>query len=130
MNQDNKGYTANLKNGLEVYIPRWPVSIAYENLTKAGQYIGSDNLLSIAELNTAAVMLALMESSDSSKTAGLIKHFVCTARVDGEKIDPSSYDTKYQDDLHIVAEIFAHVVKATYSDFFKQGLAKETSPSD
>ena len=123
----SNGYTATLKGGQELYIPTWPASVALENLTKAGEFIGSDSMLRISELNIPAALLAIMNSKDSAQTAGLIKHFVCTANMDGEKILPTEYDSKFEGDLALAIEIFAHVVKATYSDFFVQGLAKVTS---
>ena len=121
------GYTAILKGGQEIYIPNWPASVALENLTKAGEFIGSDALLRIAELNIPAVMLAIMESKDSKQTAGLVKHFVCTARMDGQKINVNEYDNTFEGKLNLAIELFAHVVKAQYADFFVLGLAKATS---
>ena len=123
-------YNVVLTTGQEVYIPSWPASVALENLTKAGKYIGSDNLIRIAELNIPAAMVAIMESDDSKNTADLIKHFVCEARMDGEKINRGDYDQQFSEDLHLAIEIFCHVVRAQYYDFFRLGLAKETSPSD
>ena len=122
------GYSATLKGGQEIYIPHWSASVALGNLTKAGQYIGSDNLLRIADLNIPAVMMAIMESEDQENTANLIKHFVCEARMDEKKISKNEYDQQFSGELHLAIEIFAHVVKAQYASFFVQGLAKETSP--
>jgi len=124
------GYNATLKDGQEIYIPSWPASVALENLTKAGKYIGSDNLLRIAELNYPAAMLSITESDDSKTTAELIKHFVCEARMDGNKIDKAGYDSQFEGNLFLAIEIFCHVIKAQYYDFFKSGLAKETSQED
>ena len=121
------GYSATLKGGQEIYIPSWPATIAYENLTKAGEFIGSNALVNIATLNTTSAMLAIMNSKNSVETAGLIKHFVCSARMDGDKIDPGDYDNKFSEDLALSIEIFCHVVKAIYADFFEQGLAEEPS---
>ena len=123
-------YNSTLKNGQELFIPSWPASVALENLSKAGKYIGADNLTRIAELNTAAAMVAIMEAKDSKNTTELIKHFVCEARIDGKKINKQEYDTQFYEDIYIVIEIFCHVVKAQYFDFFKQGLVRETSPSE
>lgn len=124
------GYTATLSKGQEIFIPFWAASVALENLSKAGKFIGSDNLLRIAELNIPSVMLAIMEAEDSAATAGLIKHFICTVRMDEQKIDPSQYDSKFENELYLTAELFAHVVKAQYADFFVLGLAKANSPKD
>jgi len=124
------GYTATLKGGQEIYIPPWPASVALQNLTKAGEFIGTDNLLRISELNVPAVMLAIAESKNAAETAGLIKHFVCSARMDGEKIIDNNFDKQFEEDLLLMCEIFAHVVKAVYGDFFVQGLAKEASPDN
>lgn len=125
-----EGYSGKLKDGSEIYIPLWSATDALESLTKAGKYIGSDHLIRITELNIPSVMLAILESEDSKNTAGLIKNFVCAARVDGERITLSNYDSMFEGDLFKAAEVFAHVVKAQYASFFVQGLAKETSPED
>ena len=127
MENDMTGYSATLKGGQEIYIPSWPASVALENLTKAGEFIGSNALVSIAKLNTPAAMLAIMSSKDSTETAGLIKHFVCSARMDEKKIEHTNYDSQFEGNLSLAIEIFCHVVKATYSDFFEQGLAEEPS---
>lgn len=121
------GYRATLKGGQKIFIPTWPVSVAYENLTKAGKYIGSDALVRIAELNMAAAMVAIMESNDAEQTSALIKHFVCTVRMDGDKIEKGSYEDQFRDDLALTIELFCHVIKAVYSDFFEQGLAEAPS---
>lgn len=122
------GYNAVLKDGQELYVPTWPASVAVENLTKAGEFIGSENLVRIAELNIPSVMVAIMNSKDAEQTAALIKHFVCTARIDSKKIYKNEYDSLFEGDLALAIEIFAHVVKAVYADFFESGLAKANSP--
>lgn len=124
------GYNATLKGGQEVFIPSWPASIALENLSKAGKYIGTDHLLRISELNYASAMLAIVEAEDSNTTSELIKHFVCEARMDGNKINKAEYDNQFEGDLFLALEIFCHVVKAQYSDFFMSGLAEAPSPQD
>ena len=78
----------------------------------------------------AAAMVAIMESKDSGQTAALIKHFVCTARMDGDKIEAQDYDEKFKDNLAITIELFCHVVKAVYADFFALGLVEEVSQED
>jgi len=123
------GYTANLKDGREIYIPNWPVDVALENLAMAGKYIGADNVINISDLNIASVIVAIMNAENPAKTAELIKHFVCHVRIDGSKIDPSTMNTMFADDLKSVAEMFAHVIHSQYNDFFECGLAKEHSPA-
>lgn len=125
-----KGYTATLSKGQEIFIPTWPPLVALENLSKAGEFIGTDNLLRISELSIPAVILSITESENSKETAGLIQHFVCTARMDGDKITPQEFDRIFEDNLYLICELFAHVVKGVYSDFFVQGLAKEPSPEE
>ena len=125
-----KGYTATLKGGQEIYIPTWPPLVALENLSKAGEFIGTDNLLRISELSIPAVILAITESPNSKETAGLIQHFVCTARMDDVKITKQEFEKIFEDDLYLICELFAHVVKGVYSDFFVRGLAKGPSPKD
>ena len=121
------GYSGTTKDGREVYIPHWPVDVAVKNLSKAGQFIGAENLIRIAEINIPAVILAIATSEDAINVAGLVKHFVCEARLDGDKITPTTYDSKFEGDLKTVAELFALVVHAQYHDFFESGLAKEPS---
>lgn len=123
------GYSANLKDGREIYIPSWPVDVALENLSMAGKYIGADNVINIADLNVAAVIVAIMNADNPAKVALLIKNFVCHVRIDGNKILEDTMNTMFADDLKSIAEMFAHVIHAQYNDFFEYGLAKEHSPS-
>lgn len=122
-------YTATLRGGQEIYIPTWPVDVAIENLTRAGQYIGTSHIINIAELKMPSVILAIMDSKEPDQTASLIKHFVCQVRIDGKKIEPNSLDEMFAGELGLIAELFAHTIKAQYSSFFDYGLAKEASPS-
>jgi hypothetical protein len=123
----SSGYSGKLKDLREIYVPHWPVDVSLENLTKAGQYLGTESMIFISELNIPAVVVAISESKDPEGCAALIKHFVCNASLEGDKITPSSFDEIFKGKLHVVAEIFAHVVHAQYADFFEQGLAKEPS---
>lgn len=121
------GYHATLKDMKEIYIPHWPVDVALENLTRAGQHLGTDAVIRISELNIPAVIVAIMDAKDPNQTASLIKHFICQARISGSKIEPSQIDNMFEGNLAQVAEIFAHVIAAQYADFFVSGLAKELS---
>ena len=121
------GYSATLKDGREIYIPNWPVNVALENLTMAGKYLGTKRVITIAEINIQAVIFAIAESPEPKEAANLVEHFVCQARIAGEKIDPKTINSMFEDDLKSVAEIFTHVVHAQYADFFESGLAKESS---
>jgi len=122
-------YTATLKDMREIYIPSWPVDVALENLAKAGQILGTHNVIAMSEVNTTAVIVALMDTKEPQKAASLIKHFVCQVRISGDKLLPAQLDEYFEDDLKSVAEIFTHVIAAQYADFFASGLAKELSPS-
>lgn len=122
------GYTETLKDGREIYIPSWTVSVALENLTMAGKYLGTNRVIDISELNIASVILAIAESPEPKEAANLVEHFVCQARIAGEKITPSTINTIFEDDLKTIAEIFAHVVHSQYADFFASGLVKVSSP--
>jgi len=122
------GYTATLKDGREIYIPAWPVNISLENLTMAGKYLGTERVINISELNIAAVIYAISESSEPKEAANLVEHFVCQARIAGEKIEPNTINTMFEGDLKTIAEIFAHVIHAQYADFFVSGLVKGNSP--
>ena len=121
------GYTAKLKDGRDIYIPNWPVNVSLENLTMAGKYLGTERVINISELNVAAVIYAIAESPEPKEAANLVEHFVCQARIAGEKIDPSTINTMFEGDLKAIAEIFAHVIHSQYADFFVSGLAKENS---
>ena len=122
-------YKSTLEDSRAIYVPAWPVDIALENLAKAGKILGTEAVIAISELNTAAVIVAIMDSKDPSQTASLIKYFVTKARVDGKKIEGSDVDTFFEDNLYGVAEVFAHVVAAQYASFFVSGLAKAHSQS-
>ena len=121
------GYKGKLNDGREIYIPTWAVDVALENVTLAGKYLGIENVINIAELNTAAVIVAIMSAKEPKLTVGLIKHFVCTVRIEGSKILPETLNEMFEGDLKSIAEIFSHVVHSQYSDFFELGLAKENS---
>ena len=122
-------YTATLKDMREIYIPHWPVDVSLENLAKAGQILGTDEIIAISELNIPAVIIAIMGTKEPAKAASLIKHFICQVRIAGDKLEPAQIDDYFEGDLHTVAEIFAHVIAAQYADFFALGLAKVHSPS-
>jgi len=122
-----KGYKDTLSNGKDIFIPSWPVDIALENLAKAGQFIGTDRLVSIANKSVPDVIIAIANSEDPTNTAGLIKHFCCSARIGGEKVSPGDFDEIFKGSLKDVAEIFSLVMHSQYHDFFESGLAEVSS---
>jgi hypothetical protein len=122
-------YQATLKDGRAIAIPSWPIDVALENLTHAGKYLGTENVINIASLNIPAVIVAIMGSDEPKLCASIIKQFVCQARIAGSKIEIGTLDTMFDNDLSTVTELFAHVVHAQYHDFFESGLAKAHSPS-
>ena len=122
-----EGYSAVLSNGEEIYIPLWSPTVAIENLTMSGKYIGSDFMVAISDLDIMSVIVAITEAEDSKQTMSLIKNFVCSARIEGEKITPQTFDRKFEGGLYKMTEIFAHVVKAQYKSFFDLGLQKVNS---
>ena len=127
------GYKGELKGGQKIYIADWTPHVALQNLTQAGTYIGIDNLLAISKLDdfsTHTAILAITSATDSEGTMGLIEHFVCTAAMDGERIQPHSFDAIFKDNLFLVVEIFCHVVKSQYADFFVQGLVEAQPQAD
>ena len=125
----SKGYNGTLKDGSELYIPMWSATESLKALSKAGQHIGADHLVAISKLDIPSLMVAVLEAKDPGATAALIKNFVCSARMEGERITPPNFDDMFEGDLFRVMEIFAHVIKAQYASFFALGLAKETSPN-
>jgi len=122
-----EGYKATLRDGRDIYIPNWPVDVALENLTKAGKYLGTDNIIEIAYINIPAVIVAIMGAEDPKQCAALVRHFICQVRIDGSKIDATSIDEMFSGNLGHIAELFAHVVHSQYHDFFESGLVKEPS---
>jgi len=92
------GYEAKLKDGRAIYIPNWPIDVALENLTLAGKYLGSQHVITIAELSIPAVIVAIMESKEPKQCASLIKHFVCQVRIDGSKIEGNNIDSLFEGD--------------------------------
>ena len=120
-------YKANLKDGRSIFIPAWPVDVALENLSLAGKQLGTENIINISSLNIPAVIVAVMGAEDPKQSAGLIKHFLCTVRMDGEKILPETINKMFSGDLSAVAELFAHVIHSQYASFFESGLAKANS---
>lgn len=125
------GYSGFLKDDREIYIPHWSVSVSLENLTKASQYLGADNLVAIASnKSVASSIVALTQATEAKQAVAIITYFVCQARVDGEKLTQSSVDQLFKGKLQDVMEIFATVVHAQYAAFFEHGLVKEPSPND
>lgn len=120
-------YTATISNGKEIYIPHWPVDVSLENLATAGKHLGSENVILISELNQHAAIVALMESKDAKMASSLIKHFVCQARIDGKKITSETISDMFEGELHLILELFTHVMHSQYSSFFSLGLAKVAS---
>lgn len=123
------GYTGKLADGRDVYIPSWPANVQLEHLNLLCKALGTDEVVEISNLNVAAAMLAIAEAEDSSNMAGLVKHCVCQARIDGSKIEPTTLDEIFDNDLYTIVELFTHVVHSQYSDFFGRGLAKALSQS-
>jgi hypothetical protein len=127
------GYSAELSGGQKVYIADWLPSVALQNLTQAGKYIGIDNLLAISKLDeysTHTAILAVTEATDPELTMDLIQHFVCTAAMDGDRIQKHSFDATFKDNLFLVIELFCHVVKSQYADFFALGLVAVQPQAD
>jgi hypothetical protein len=122
------GYTGTLRDGREIYIPNWPANVQLEHLNLLCKALGTDAVVEIATLNVAATMLAIAEAEDSARMAGLVKHCVFQARIDGSKIDAATLDTLFDNDLFTIVELFTHVVHSQYSSFFVRGLAKAPSP--
>jgi hypothetical protein len=122
-------YNATLKSGKEIYVPEWDVATSLENLTRAGKYLGADNIVGVSKLNQAAAISGLMNSPDPEQASALIKHFVCQARMSGDKISQDNIDDLFAGNLAELLEIFTHTVHAQYSAFFELGLAKAVSPT-
>jgi hypothetical protein len=120
------GYTANLEDGREIYIPNWSAKVQFENLTQVCKIFGQDSVITISALNVPAAMLAVMGSDDGVLATKLMFHFVQQARMDGEKLTSDSLNEMSMID---VVELFTHVVHSQYNDFFVSGLAKATSPA-
>ncbi len=121
-------YKRKIADGREIYIPDWAVDVALENLTKAGKILGSENIISISELNKASAIVALMNAENSQLATRLVKHFICQVRIDGNKITSETINNMFEGDLHTVLELFTHVIHSQYNDFFSLGLAKVVSP--
>lgn len=122
------GYSGTLKDGREIYIPHWPVDVAVENLTKAGQLFGNEAVVNMATPSLLAVVKSIMEAKDPVDTAAFVKHCICQARMEGEKISNRNVDKLFSHDLAGAAELFAWVLHEQYYDFFKLGLAEVSSP--
>ncbi len=120
-------YTATLKDGSEIYVPQWNATVAYTNLTRCTEVIGIDALVNIAQDNVPAVVLALATAKDADIASQLLKHMVCEARMNGDKIMPNTFDELFKGRIYMAAEIFNHVIIAQYKDFFVQGLEEANS---
>ena len=121
-------YSATLLNGQSIYIPSWPVQVQLENLTKAGKALGISEVVSMSENSIPSFIRAIMNCEDSNLAASLVKHFVCTVRMDGKKLTPDTIDDIFEGNLSLMAEIFCHVMHSQYHSFFVSGLAEAVSP--
>ena len=120
-------YKKKISDGREIYIPTWSVTVALENLTKAGKVLGAENIINIAELNHAASIVALMNAENPELATRLVKHFISQVRIDGSKITPETIDSMFEGKLELILELFTHTIHSQYSNFFNLGLAKEVS---
>ncbi len=133
MKSMSSGYSATLSSGQNIYVADWLPSVALQNLTQAGKYIGVDNLLAISKLDKFSLhtsILAVTEATDPEMIMDLIKHFVCTAAMDGNRILPTSFDDVFKNNLYLVMELFCHVIKSQYADFFALGLVEGQPQAD
>lgn len=120
-----EGYNATIEDGREIYIPNWPANVQFENLTKVCKVLGQDNVIAIAtDKSVPVAMLAAMNAEDPELATKLIFHFVQQCRLDGDKINSSSFDSL---GMSIIIELFVNVLHSQYSDFFVSGLAKAHS---
>jgi len=122
----SEDYYATLRGGQDIYIPSWSAKIQYKNMMQACKYLGEANVVAISTLDIPATVVAMMGSDDPDNTTDLVLHFIQQARIDGEKIDNSKYEEL---GMTLIAELFTHVIRSQYADFFASGLAKEPSQS-
>lgn len=121
----NKNYKAQLKDGREIYIPRWSVSVQYENLVQACKHLGQDDVIKIStNVNVPATMLAIMGSDDAEATTSMVLHFTQQARIDDKKVMGEVVEEL---GMATIVELFSHVMYSQYSDFFVSGLVKAPS---
>lgn len=125
---EDLGYNAKLKDGSKIRIDNWPPFIGIKNLTNCSKILGDDNVVAISKLSTHAAIAAIMNAKDSDLCAKLITHFCTCAVVDGKRIDAETFDSMFEKKMHIVIEIFTHVVHSQYNDFFVHGLVRAPSP--
>ena len=116
-----ESYKGNLSDGRPIYIPVWPATVQFENLTQVCQYLGQDNVVSISALNVPAAMVAIMGSEDFKASTDLMMHFIKQARLDGDKLTEDNIDDMEMD---VLIEIFTHVMHSQFNSFFVLGLAK------
>tara|TARA_R110000851_G_scaffold272244_1_gene424938 strand:- start:160 stop:579 length:420 start_codon:yes stop_codon:yes gene_type:complete len=120
------GYSANLDDGREIYIPKWSAKIQFENLTQACKIFGQDSIITISALNVPAAMLAVMGSDDGELSTKFMFHVVQQARMDGDKLTAASINAM---PMIEIVELFTHVLHSQFNDFFVSGLAKVNSPA-
>ncbi len=120
-----QGYSAQLEDGREIYIPTWPANVQFENLTQVCKLLGQDNVVNISTKKDLPIaMVAFMGSDDPQAMTQLMLHFVQQARIEGKKIVVGSLDEL---GMSTIMELFVHVLHSQYNDFFESGLAKVRS---
>lgn len=124
------GYNATLKSGKPIRINNWPIDIALGNLTLASRILGPDAMHEISKLSIKETLKAVLNAKDHEETTNLIIQFCCCAVLDGKNISKDTLNTMFEGQLHLVIEIFTHVVHSQYASFFAFGLAEEVSQAD
>ena len=124
---EDAGYNAVLKDGAKIRIENWPPLIGIKNLTMASKILGDANVLAISKLDTHAAIVAVMNADDADLSAKMVTHFCTCCVMDGKRIEKESFDNMFEKKMHVVMEIFTHVIHSQYHDFFEFGLVKEPS---
>lgn len=110
-------------NGKTCFCRQWPASKAMVMKAKLIQIGGADILPFVEGNADLFAMIRLERAAKPDELVALIKELVCTVRVDGEEILPTSFDSKYSGELWEVVEMFTFACEVNYKDFFEQGLA-------
>ena len=68
-------------------------------------------------------IIFLMKAGKDTKLTELIKRVCSEATLNGQTLQPTLFDSVFQNDLMLVYKVFAFVVETNFYDFFKEGLA-------
>lgn len=109
-------------NDTPIYVRQWPASIAIENLSRAIAVLGGAFGPFVDGTAKFSDVMVLLRESDTEVITPLLKTFICSARIDGKEVTPTTFNSVYNGELNFLFDVFGFVCEVQYKSFFEQGL--------